>query len=243
MRPPPVNKGPVPRARNVVQSFQFAGRGLVWALRTQRNLRIHFLLAILVLVLASVVQLPRQALAALALTIVVVLVAELLNTAVEAATDLLSPRYDEIARIAKNVAAGAVLVSAVGAVGIGVLLFYEPLLAALASGGRLGARSSSYLALTGLGLTLLLAWAAKTWLNRPPRLVGGMPSGHAAVAAALATAVYATSSNPSVTLLAVLLAGLVAESRVEAGLHSVWEVAAGLALGVGVMGAVFVLLG
>lgn len=226
----------------MAQSFRFAGRGLVWALRSQRNLRIHFLLAILVLLLASVVQLRRQDLALLALTIVVVLVAELVNTAVEAATDLLSPRYDEAARIAKDVAAGAVLVSAVGAVAVGVLLFYEPLLAVLATGGRLARRSASYLALTGLGLTLLLTWAAKTWLNRPARLVGGMPSGHAAVAAALATAIYATSPSPSLTLLAVVLAALVAESRVEAGLHDPWQVAAGLALGVGVMGAVFALL-
>lgn len=237
-----MNRGPVRRARSVAQSFRFAGEGLVWALRSQRNLRIHFFLAILVLLLAAVVQLRRLQLAVLTLTIIVVLVAELLNTAVEAATDLLSPEYDEVARIAKDVAAGAVLVSAVGAVVVGVLLFYEPLMVALDAGGRVTPHSASYLALIGLGLTLLFTWAGKTWLNRPMRLVGGMPSGHAAVAAALATAIYASSPNPALTLLAVLLAALVAESRVEAGLHTIWEVAAGVALGVGVMGAVFTFL-
>lgn len=229
------------RARNVAESFQFAGRGLVWALRSQRNLRIHFFLAILVLLLAAAVRLGRVQLAVLTLTVAMVLVAELFNTALEAATDLLSPEYDEVARIAKDVAAGAVLVGSVAAVGVGVLVFYEPLFALLGRGGRVTPRSAQYLALVGLGLTLLLTWAGKTWLNRPVRLVGGMPSGHAAVAAALATAIYASSPSPGLTLLAVILAALVAESRLEAGLHTLWEVAAGAALGVGVMAAVFVL--
>lgn len=230
------------RARSLPESFRFATAGLVYALRTQRNLRIHFVLAILVLLLALAVRLSRIELAVLALTIMLVLIAELFNTAVETAVDLFSPQYHELARIAKNVAAGAVMVSAIGAVAVGMLLFYQPLMTALATGGHASRHSFPYVVLIGLGLTLLLTWAGKAWLTRPVRLAGGMPSGHTAVASALATAIYLSSPNPALTLVGVILAGLVAESRLEAGLHTIWEVMAGAALGVGVMGAVFFLL-
>lgn len=230
------------RSRSLPESFRFATEGLVYALRTQRNLRIHFLLALLVMVLALAVQLDRLELAMLVLTITVVLVGELINTAVEAAVDLFSPRMHDLARIAKNVAAGAVLVSSIGSVSVGVLLFYRPLMAALAAQSPAPAHSLTHLTLIGMGFTLLFTWAGKTWLNRPLRLAGGMPSGHSAAAWALATAVYFAARNPFLTLMAVALAVLVAESRMEAGLHTPWEVAAGAALGVGVMAAVFVLL-
>ncbi|WP_324717556.1 diacylglycerol kinase [Carboxydochorda subterranea] len=252
MRPGPVSavafpegQGPAPRrARSVAESFRFATAGLVHALRTQRNLRIHFLLALLVMVLALAVRLSRLELAVLVLTVAVVLVAELVNTAVEAAVDLFSPQLHDLARIAKNVAAGAVMVSAIGAVVVGILLFYQPLMAVLAHPSAVPARhSQSYLTLVGTSLTLLFTWAGKSWLTRPVRLAGGMPSGHSAVAWALATAIYLAGAGPWLSLIGAVLAGLVAESRLEAGLHDVWEVAAGAALGVGVMAGVFLLLG
>ncbi|HEY8486945.1 MAG TPA: phosphatase PAP2 family protein, partial [Limnochordales bacterium] len=71
---------------------------------------------------------------------------------------------------------------------------------------------------------------------------GGMPSGHAAVAFALATAIFFISGSGLLTLMALVLAGLVGQSRLEGGLHTPMEVAAGGALGVAVMAGLFWLM-
>ena len=227
------------RSRHVVDSFRFASRGLVFALRSQRNLRIHFFIALLVLLLAVALPVSRVELALLVLTISGVLVAELVNTAVEVTVDLGSPGLHELARAAKDVAAGAVLVAALAATCVGLLIFYRPLTALLTYEALPGSSSVAHVTLAGACLVLLVTWGAKTLLTRPVRLTGGMPSGHAAVAFALATAVFFISGNGLLTLLAVVLAGLVGQSRLEGGMHSLPEVAAGGALGVLVMAALF----
>ena len=243
MRPDPLGESRPRRSRHVAESFQFASRGLVFALRTQRNLRIHFFIALLVLVLAVALRVSRMELAVLVLTIAGVLVAELANTAIEVAVDLHSPGANPMAGLAKDVAAGSVLVAAVAATCVGVLVFYRPLTLFLTYGGALpGRASAAYVTLAGACLVLLLTWGAKTLFTRPLRLTGGMPSGHAAVAFALATAVFFISGSGLLTLLAAALAGLVGQSRLEQGLHTLPEVAAGGALGVAVMAGLFWLL-
>ncbi|HEY8486414.1 MAG TPA: diacylglycerol kinase family protein, partial [Limnochordales bacterium] len=177
MRPDPLTEpdGPEPvwRSRRVLQSFRFAGRGLTFALRTQRNLRIHFFIALLVLVLAVALKVRRLELAVLVITIAGVLVAELFNTAVEVAVDLGSPHTSDLARIAKDVAAGAVLVMALAAVSVGLLVFYVPLTTWLTYGGPLPGRASpAHLTLAGACLVLLLTWGGKTLSTRPLRLSG-----------------------------------------------------------------------
>ncbi len=227
----------------MVESVRFATEGLVYALRTQRNLRVHMLVALLVTLLAVAVQLSRFELALLVLTVAVVMAAELVNTAVEAVVDLISPQTHDLARVAKNVAAGGVLVTSIAAVAVGLLLFYRPLVRWLSYGGLPDHRPGEYLVLIGTALVLLVTWITKTIVSRPPRLVGGMPSGHAAVAFALAAAVFFISRSGPLSLLAVVLAGLVGQSRLEGGLHTLAEVAAGAALGAGLMALVFLFLG
>ena len=104
-------------------SFRYAFAGLWWTLRTQRNMRIHLALGIAAGLLGIVVGLSSGEFAVLALTIAVVMAAEMLNTVVEAAIDLASPEYHPLAKIAKDVAAGAVLLTAMGAVAVGLFLF------------------------------------------------------------------------------------------------------------------------
>lgn len=104
-------------------SFRFAGAGVWWSLRTQRNMRIHLAISALAVLLALLLRFSARDLAVIALTITLVLALEMLNTVVEAAVDLASPQYHPLAKTAKDVAAGAVLVAAIGAVIVGVLLF------------------------------------------------------------------------------------------------------------------------
>lgn len=110
------------RKHSLKDSFRFAGDGLIQSLREEANLRIHLSAAALVLLLAEVLALPLPQRASLVLCIALVISAELFNTALEAAVDLCTQAIHPLARKAKNVAAGAVLVCAIGAAGAGALL-------------------------------------------------------------------------------------------------------------------------
>jgi len=111
------------------RSFAFALAGLFYFLRTQRHARIHVRAAIVVFVAAAWLHVSRQDWAILILTVSLVLSLEAVNTAIEAAVDLASPQIHPLAKVAKDVAAAAVLISAIGAVAIGVFILGPPLLA------------------------------------------------------------------------------------------------------------------
>lgn len=109
------------------QSFGHAWNGVVYTLRTQRNARIHLVVGVIVAAIAVWLRLDAVRCAILALTIVAVIVGELLNTALEALVDILSPDYHDAAKIAKDVSAGAVLALGVSSVIIGLLILGPPL--------------------------------------------------------------------------------------------------------------------
>ncbi|HEY8496332.1 MAG TPA: cytidine deaminase [Limnochordales bacterium] len=130
------------RARTLGESFRFALQGIAYGFRTQRNVRIHIAAAALVGLVAWAVGVSGAGLALLVVAIGTVLAAELFNTAVEAAVDLVTPNYHPLAKAAKNVAAGGVLVLAAAAVVIGYLVFrpyLPPALAAVPAGGLMAA--------------------------------------------------------------------------------------------------------
>jgi diacylglycerol kinase len=111
-----------------LRSFRFAFEGIKYVFRTQRNAQIHLLIVIIVLLLAAWLEIPLPNLALIILTIGLVLGAEFLNTALEAVVDLASPRQHHLAKIAKDVGAGGVLLLAIIAVIVGVILLGPPLL-------------------------------------------------------------------------------------------------------------------
>ncbi|MCS7007472.1 MAG: diacylglycerol kinase, partial [Thermoleophilia bacterium] len=123
------------RSGSLLESFDHAAEGVVHALRTQRNLWVHFAIAAAVLVAAVGFGASKLELAVLLLAITFVLVAELVNTAVEAAVDVASTAFDPMAKLAKDIAAGAVLVAALNAVAVGYLVF----------SGEVARRSSRFL--------------------------------------------------------------------------------------------------
>jgi diacylglycerol kinase len=110
-----------------VKSFQFAFEGWWYVLRTQHNAWIHAVLSIAVFVMAFWLRLSTQEWAILVLTIMAVWMAEFMNTAIEAVVDMTMPEVHPLAKVAKDVAAAAVLVGAVGAVIIGLLILGPPL--------------------------------------------------------------------------------------------------------------------
>ena len=115
------------RSRNILESFRFAFSGLWHALRTQRNTRIHLSIAAVVVALGVWLNLPFTQWAILTLTVGFVLVGEMLNTMAETLVDLISPGYHPLAKIVKDVTAGAVLLTAIISVIVGLLGLGPPL--------------------------------------------------------------------------------------------------------------------
>jgi diacylglycerol kinase (ATP) len=115
-------------AHNLLVSFRYAWMGLAYAFTTQRNFRIHVVVGVLAMSLALALHLAPVELAVLSIVVGLVLAMELLNTALEAAVDLaVGSTYHELAKIAKDCAAGAVLISAMSSLLVGCLLLLPPL--------------------------------------------------------------------------------------------------------------------
>ena len=220
------------RSPNLIASFSYAFQGLGYALRRERNLRIHFLLSGLATLLGMVLNLTRTEWMILVVVFAMVIMAELFNTAIEATVNLSTSTYHPIARAAKNVAAAAVLVAAGGAVVIGYLIFFPRLIAIQLPLNSWAHRLPPHVTAVSLVLVSIMVIGMKAAGKPAFNLQGGMPSWHAAVAASLATAILLlTPGGGPVPVLAVVLALLVAESRLEAGIHNLLEVVTGAAIG------------
>ncbi len=234
------------RARpSVLQSFNFAIEGVIHVLRTQRNMRLHFAAAVAVIVVAVAVGVSKIELSVLLISIAFVLVAEMINTAVEGAIDAATTSFDPMAKLAKDIAAGAVLIASVNAVAVGYLVFAGKAADKTAQVLDRVRSAPAEITLVALVLTVIIVIATKAWTGRGTPLRGGLPSGHAAVAFAgwmAATYIVNDSHRFVVSALTFIMALLVAQTRVESGVHSALEVAYGGALGALVTLSIFQLL-
>jgi diacylglycerol kinase len=119
------------RASHLLASFGYAFAGLTYCFRTQRNFRIHLAIGALAMLAAWLLGLSWVEWAVLAVTMSLVLTAEMMNTMIESLVDLVTPEYHPLAKIAKDVAAGVVLLTAIGAVVVGLIIFGPRLLGLL----------------------------------------------------------------------------------------------------------------
>jgi diacylglycerol kinase (ATP) len=110
-----------------LHSFGHALRGLAYVVRTQRNAWIHVVISVVVLVLSLWLRLNPLEWAIIILTMAMVFTAEFLNTAIEAVVDLASPHKHPLAKVGKDVGAGAVLIAAIAAILVGLLILWPPL--------------------------------------------------------------------------------------------------------------------
>jgi diacylglycerol kinase (ATP) len=222
------------RPPNVLDSFNFAFEGIIHVLRTQRNMRIHFAVAVVVLVAALVVDVSKIELIALLISITFVLIAEMLNTAVEGAIDIATTSFDPMAKLAKDIAAGAVLIATMNALAVGYLVFSGKVADSSATLLDKLRHAPAELTLVALVLTTLLVIGTKAYTGRGTPLRGGLPSGHSAIAFALwivATYVAGAGHRFLISSIALIMALLVAQTRVESGVHSALEVTYGALLG------------
>ena len=232
--------------QSVAGSFGHAYRGMVYAVKTQRNMRFHVVVALGVMVLSVLVGVSKLELAALVMVIMIVFVTEMFNTAMEFAVDLVTTEYHPLAKLAKDVAAGAVLVSSIGAVLAGYLILADNLGPFTLETVQSIRRWPGHLTLVALILVVLTVILGKAITQSPNAFSGGMPSGHAAVSFAGWAAVSFIAADGAyggiVSLISLLMALLVCQSRIESGVHSFYQVVVGAIVGVLVTVIVFQVL-
>jgi len=197
-------------------------------------MRIHFIAALAVLFVALFMRVTPVEFALLALSILFVLFAELLNTAVEAIVDLVSPGFHPLAKIAKDTAAGAVLVAACGAGIMGYLILAKYILPLYGKALAMFGTQSDLGTVVAVLIVTIVVIMIKSLSGTGSPLHGGVPSGHAAVAFSIATAVTLNTGDPLISLLCFALAIMVSHSRLLMRIHSMREVVLGSLVGSGV---------
>jgi len=226
-----VKRDPV-RPSGWLESVNCAIEGILWAARTQKHLRWHFLTAMAVFMAALYFRIPPPELILLTFAVTLVLFAELVNTAIEIVVDMVSPGISEKARLAKDVAAGAVLLAAVGAAAVGYFAFSRHLFPLVREGISPLQRPPGEVAVIAVIAVTIMVVLFKSWFGRGTPLHGGMPSGHAAVAFSIATSIALSDVGPVIVVLALALAAMVSHSRLLMRIHDVREVVAGAGLGI-----------
>ncbi len=216
----------------LVDSFNYAIEGLIYVLRSQRNMRLHFLFAILLLLVGIYLNLSKIELLVLLMAIAFVLFAEMFNTAIEYTVDLVSNTVNPLARIIKDIGAGAVLLASITGLIVFYIIFsrhfsvpFEDVIIKIK-------QSPWHMTFIALIVVLSMVIAGKVFLHSGTPMRGGMPSGHAALAFSIWTAILFSTTNNFIAILTFVLAFLVARSRMVNAIHNVWEVLSGAVLGV-----------
>jgi diacylglycerol kinase (ATP) len=205
--------------------------GILQATRTQRHLKFHLVAAFSVLLFSFAIGLDKYEFALIALITLVVIVAEMFNSALEAAVDLAAPEFRELAGRAKDVAAGAVLISAIGALVIGYLVL-GPHIAGVFSGNySIPRHSAGNIAVLAVIIIMLMVILIKAHFGRGNPLRGGFPSGHTASAFSLWISLLHASADAWLIGLGFLGAALVAVGRLRHRIHGWRDILFGALLG------------
>lgn len=115
--------------KKLINSFKYALQGFASSFRTERNMKIHVVATILVIILGIYLKLNLIEWSIITIAIVIVISAELFNTAIETIVDMVSPQKNEKAKLAKDISAGAVLILAIGSAIVGFIIFLPKIIA------------------------------------------------------------------------------------------------------------------
>lgn len=220
--------------RKWLKSANFAIEGILHAAKTQRHVRYHLLIAAVVIFMSYVLGVSRIEFLIITLSVIAVLLAEMFNTAIEVIVDIISPKHSENARVAKDIAAGAVLITVFGVAVIGYIILFPYLQDSFQRGLYITKHSKEEIALIAFIIVIILVVITKGYFGRGLPLKGGMPSGHAALAFSVWVATTFMTEHFIVSILTFIGAVLIAQSRVVTRAHTIWEVILGSLMGASV---------
>jgi len=215
-------------------SLNFALEGIVQAFVGERNFKIHFLVAVLVLILSLWLDLSPLEIVVIFFAIALVLISEMINYSIEEVLNHLTMARNKRIKIAKDVAAGAVLIACLNSLVVAYLVLYHAMIKRpyyLNVFNKIKTHSSHIIILLVVILVLVVV-ILKNLGQRENYFKGGLISGHAALAFGCSTAILLITQNALASILAFLVAALVAHSRVEANIHKWVEVLLGALLGI-----------
>lgn len=231
------------KARRLIKSFNYAVEGIIHTLKRENNMKIHFFVAFFTLILSLFFNFTRLEFLLLFLTISLVIISEMINTAIENVIDLITKEYHPLAKVAKDVAAGAVLISSINAIIVAYLLFFDRVSNYASMVIHKIVNSPIHLTFISLILVIILTIYIKTKSYTGTPFMGGIVSGHSAIGFCIATSITYLTKDVLVATLSYLIAVLVAESRVELKIHSIKEVILGGMLGIIITTLIFQIIG
>ena len=224
---------------NFIEACNNAVNGIMYAATTQRNIRIQLVLAVIVMILCLFYGLNTTEFLCLLFAVFMVIFAELINTAIETVVDLFVDVYHPKAKIAKDVAAGAVVLAACNALVVGYFIFFkaENLKAISDSIFNNMVKSPLHLAFVAIMLVIIAVIAMKASCSKKKergQLIkeGFVPSGQSAIAFAALTAIWLNSKDIVTFTLALILSILIVENRVYSNARTKAEVVFGACMGV-----------
>ncbi|OGQ57903.1 MAG: hypothetical protein A3J24_07630 [Deltaproteobacteria bacterium RIFCSPLOWO2_02_FULL_53_8] len=235
------NRKEVVKPKNWLEALNCAIEGVIYAFKTQRHIRYHYVLATVALLLSLYLRLPVLEFVLFAMAIVILLFAEMMNTAIEEAVNLIEDKHNLFAKSAKDVAAGAVLISGFGVLIMLYMIFSKYLYGPIGSYLREAKMWTGHIAVITLLLVLIavIFFKATVGKGKGSPLHGGMPSGHAAISFSMATAITLLTLEPMVAILAYIMAAMVSHSRLIGNIHTRFEIIMGSLLGLGLTLLIF----
>lgn len=215
-----------------VDSANVAIEGIIYAVKTERHMRYHMIAAAAVLVLSLFLNVTRIEFILLSIAIVIVLLSEMINTAIEVMVDMITEEYHPLAKIAKDIGAGVVLLASIGAITLAYFILYPALRTSFGRGlWQVRKAPGDVVAFVSLAVVVIIVIIIKAILGKGEPLRGGMPSGHAAVSFSICIASIFLSRSLPISVMTFLLAAMVSWSRWSSGIHKPGEVIAGAILG------------
>jgi diacylglycerol kinase (ATP) len=214
-----------------IDSANFAVEGILQAARTQRHFKFHLMVAFFVLFGCFMLGVEKHEFIAITLVTFLVIAAELLNSALETIVDLKVGENNDTARIAKDMAAGAVLVCATGALVVGYLILWPYFIRIIREGFWIAKHYPENIAVLAVIVVMLLVIMAKAYFGKGHPLRGGFPSGHSAIVFSLWISVTYLSSYRPLIFGSLALAIIISLSRLQRKIHSIIDISFGALTG------------
>lgn len=220
--------------RNIVKWLKASSNaieGILYASRTERHLKFHLFSAFCILLFCFVVGLDKIEFIIIVVITLLVIITEMINSAIEKVVDLYSREYNTLSKIVKDIAAGAVLITAAGAIIIGYLVLYPYIKKIFSDGFWIAKHRPENIAVLAVIIVLLVVIFLKTTIKKGEELRGGFPSGHAALSFSIFTSAYYIFENKVLLGFILFLAIIISAQRLTLKMYRIIDVIAGVLIG------------
>ena len=225
-------KGKIGKNKKYSEAFKNAASGILTAAQDERNIKVQFILIILALILGIIFKLTKTEIVLVVLAMFFVIFAEMINTAIEAVVDLHTDKFHPKAKVAKDVAAGAVIISVLNAIVIAYFVFFEKIATFGLNHLVSWSTANPTMYFTALIIITLVSIVVLKLLSKKISLNKFIPSGQVMIATSIFMAIWSQTKNTIIIASALIFVMLIASNRIANDRRTVWEVVVGALLGI-----------